>query len=221
MRITSRKIGAAGALVGLVFLADLLLYLIGGFERISIFGVPGSEIAMSIAITILVVPALGFYAFWWRQFRSEIDHVPDEPRFAPYCLAHRPELKVITQIGLAISLTRWGAVRFGVDWPGPLVDWTLIFALFGLVMIEGQIVATGAQLHWERVPTWMRPVLKVIVKAGGGGTFLILGVLFAWSQHSQAGGSREILGLGFTPLFYAWEALFFAYGEVRAGHPVS
>jgi hypothetical protein len=142
---------------------------------------------------------------------DEPDEAHDRPgsRFAPFFLAHRREFKVIAQIGLVISLIRLGAACFGVDWPGRWARLPLFVVWLGLAII-GSRIATR-QTAWDAASERLRPVLKLLVKAGAA-AFFILALLFEWSVWSHHQALSLIVEEGFPPLFFAWEALFFAYG---------
>jgi ABC-type uncharacterized transport system YnjBCD permease subunit len=85
-----------------------------------------------------------------------------------------------------------------------------------LLVIGRQIAEPKAtdQFDWESVPQRMRPVVKMLLKAGGA-AFVILGLLFVWSQWFHHPTSSRLVDYGFMPLLFAWEALFLAYGKTR------
>jgi hypothetical protein len=77
------------------------------------------------------------------------------------------------------------------------------------------VIRQTDQLDWESVPQRMRPVLKATVNVGRA-AFLILVALFVWSARSHHPASSHIVEDGLIVLLFAWEALFFAYGEMKA-----
>jgi hypothetical protein len=105
MRIASRVVGFALALAGLVFLVLSVFLLLGRPESVLAEPVLGMRVRSDLAF---VVVGVGFILAGW-YFRvldvDKLDQVDDQPasRFAPYFLAHRRELKLIAQVGLAIS----------------------------------------------------------------------------------------------------------------------
>jgi hypothetical protein len=213
MRLASRVVGVVLVLAGTGFVA------LPGY--VFAIGQWGSGAASWILCAFLVGAGIGCLLagrYFLRLDFSEPDEAHDQPasRFAPYFLAHRRELKVIAQIGLVMSLIRLGAAFFGVDWPGRWVAWPLVLALIGLVVIGSRIAKPRTvDLDWESVPEWMRPALKATVRAGGA-AFLILGLILVWNQWSHRQASAHIVEYGFMALLFAQEALFFAYGRMRA-----
>jgi hypothetical protein len=138
-------------------------------------------------------------------------------RFAPYFIAHRRTLKILAAVGLASSLIRLGSACFGVGWPGPWAGWPLVLVFIALAVIQGRIAKdqTGDQLDWQGVPDWVRPVLRPMLKAGGL-AFLILVLLWAWSQWARVEAASRISQAALMVLLFAWEALFFQYGALRS-----
>jgi hypothetical protein len=169
----------------------------------------------------LLVSAFGFTLAGRYFLKLDIDRL-DEPRdlpasrFTAYFIAHRRELKIVAQAGLAISLVRFVAACFGVDWPGRRLSWILIVVLIGLAAIEGQITKawTADRMDWERVPERMRAVLTVVWKAGGA-AFLILLLISGWNSWSHNEIFAPIVQSALMGLIFASEALFFTYGAMR------
>ena len=137
---------------------------------------------------------------------------PQSPsRLEIYFLRHRRELKLIAQAGLLISLIGLGAACFGTDWPGGWKSWLLRYLAVGLLFATRVPADT---VGWESAPESLRPLLQPILKTGQL-MLLILALMFAWSQwHHQF--SVKFVEAGFTALLFAWEALYFAYGDRSA-----
>jgi hypothetical protein len=113
MRVASRIIGVVLALAGLGLVAlQGYVYIIGQWS---------SGAAMWILCAFLVSAGIGCLLAGRYFLRLDVNEPEDtqvQPtsRFAPYFLAHRREFKVIAQIGLVISLIRFGGnlLRSGV-----------------------------------------------------------------------------------------------------------
>lgn len=184
MRVASRIVGVVLALAGLVFLG-LSIALLIWFRPESVLEGPGWG-KRATGGFFGVALSVGFILAGWYFLRLDVDKlddVDDRPasRFAPYFLAHRRELTVIAQAGLAISLIRLVAVGFGHGWS----VWPLVLAWFCLVIIGRQIAKPGTMdLDWQTVPERMRPAFKGVVKAIRA-AFLILMLIFAWNQWSH------------------------------------
>ncbi len=92
------------------------------------------------------------------------------------------------------------------------MGWLLVLALIGLIIVERQIAAPKDDtLDWQRVPGGIRSVLKALLKAAPG-MILILLLLCAWDLFSHQRWVSTVLQVGFLPLAFGREALFFAYG---------
>jgi hypothetical protein len=219
MRVASRVIVGVLALTGLIFvsLGTLLFFLFHPQSVLaeSPFGRPvwtGPAMAVGLGIGLLL---LG-----WYYFRLDVDALDaqDQPtsRFALYFLAHQRQLKVIAQVGLAISLIRFGALCFGVDWPGRWVTWPLAIAWIGLGFVAGPIARGQAtdRLDWERVPERMRTVLRMAWKAVGPALWILL-LLIAWGGWRRQASWLAVTNGLLVVVIFTWEALFFAYGEMR------
>ncbi|MGA2214145.1 MAG: hypothetical protein ABSH31_12790 [Bryobacteraceae bacterium] len=89
-----------------------------------------------------------------------------------------------------------------------VVGVVLVLAGVGFVALPAKM-----DLDWQTVPERLRTVLGTTVKASGV-AFLILGMLSAWNQWSHHQASSRIVDSAFLPLLFAWEGLFFAYGEL-------
>jgi hypothetical protein len=74
-------------------------------------------------------------------------------------------------------------------------------------------------LEWQTVPRRIRPALRITWNAVGP-ALLIPGLLYAWNlwRHQV---SPPIIQSWFLVVMFAWESLFFAYGEVRTDREVS
>jgi hypothetical protein len=214
VRVASRIVGVVLVLAGLVFVVGSVFVLVSLRPESVLQGLQlGRRLTAGLPV---IVVGLGFILAGWYFLRLDVDKVDeaeDQPasRFAPLLLAHRRELRVIALVGLAISVVRLVALCFGHNWPA----WPLVLAWVGLLIPGRQIAKPPTMdLDWQSVPQRMRSLLQAVVKAGGV-AFLILGVLFAWSQWSHRQASSRIVNGGFMLLLFAWEALFFAYGSVR------
>ncbi len=212
MRVASRVVGAVLALAGLVFVG-LSVFLLIAYRPESVL--EESDWVKHVTGGLFVAAlGVGLILEGWHFLRLDVHkpdeaHDPPDSRFAPYFLAHRREFKVIAQIGLVISLIRLGAACYGVDWPGRWARLPLFVVWLGLAII-GSRIATR-QTAWDAASERLRPVLKLLVKAGAA-AFFILALLFEWSEWSHHQSLSFIVEEGFPPLFFAWEALFFAYG---------
>ena len=222
MRVASRIIGVALALAGLVFLGLSVFIVAGGFDRRSVLVESGPDRTGWISGAITAALGVFFLLAGWHYLKLDVDQIDDannQPasRFAPYFISHRREFKLIAQIGLVISLIRLGAACFGVDWPGRWAAWALALVWIGLLVIGRQIAEPPTMgLDWQTVPERLRPVLKAAVNLGRA-AFVILLLAFVWNQWSHHQAPPRVVNNGFLPLFFAWEALFFAYGEVKDG----
>ncbi len=214
MRVASRIVGVVFALTGLGFLA------IPGYLVV----LRGLRTNGADWIIVAVLIAAGACCLLVGRYFLKLDvDAPDETqeqaasRFAPYFIAHRRELRLIAQLGLVISLIRLGAACFGAEWPARWAAWPLVLAFIGLGIVAEQIAQKQApdRLDWERVPDPMRPALRIMWKAVGP-TLCILLLLLVWNQWQ-----RQVFWLGVVSgvlvvMVFAWEALFFQYGEMRA-----
>jgi hypothetical protein len=224
MRIASRVVGVALALAGLVFLVLSVVILVT-FHPESVLEEPQLGRRLTGGLSGMVV-GVGFILAGWYFFRLDVDkldQVNDQraSRFAPYFLAHRRELKLIAQIGLVISLVRFAAACFGRDWPGRWSTWALVLVWIGLLVIGRQIAKPPTMdLDWQTIPERLRPVLKATVNVGRA-AFVILLLAFVWNQWSHHQASPRVVNNGFLLLFFAWDSLFFAYGEVRTDREAS
>jgi hypothetical protein len=59
----------------------------------------------------------------------------------------------------------------------------------------------------------MQPVLRVLWKAVGPALWIFM-LLFGWTRWRHQVFS-PVISAGCIVLFFAWAALFFAYGEIR------
>ncbi|MGA2878793.1 MAG: hypothetical protein ABSG13_07570 [Bryobacteraceae bacterium] len=143
-----------------------------------------------------------------RDFFKLDVHAPDEvqerpaSRFDSSFIAHRRELKIVAQIGLAISLVRLAADCFGLGWPGPSTR-VLFFA--GMTLL-----AIGIEVGKPHTS-----ILKCADKAAKT-VFLILLLLYVGSLSFHRPALSRILEQVLIVLLFAWETLFFTYGEMRA-----
>src|SRR5580658_10518846 len=166
MRIASRIVGVLLALAGLAFLVLFVFLVTFGFGRQSVL--LGPDRSSWITGSVLMVAGVGFILAGRNFLKLDVDEVGgarEQPasRFARFFIAHRPELKVVAQAGLVISLIRVGAACFGADWPGSWAAFPLFIASIGVLIIASQMAKEGAvnRLDWEQVPERMRPVLRV------------------------------------------------------------
>ena len=208
MRIASRVVGVALALSGFVFLGLSVLILVT-FHPESVLETPQLGRRLTGGLTGMVV-GVGFILAGWYFFRLDVDKLDeadDRPasRFAPYFLAHRRELKLIAQAGLAISLIRLVAACFGRDWQGRWSAWALVLVWIGLLVIGRQIAKPSTMdLDWQSVPERWRPVLRATVNVGRAALVILL-LAFAWNQWSHHQASPRVVNNGFLVLFFAWE----------------
>jgi hypothetical protein len=218
MRIASPVLGIVLAMAGAVLLALSVFVVAGGFDRRSVLVESGPDrnswIAGSVPLAFGVVLILAGRYF----FRLDLDAFDETrgwpaSRFAPYWLAHLPELKFTARAGFVISLVRLAAASFGVDWAGKWATLPLSLASVSLLVIASQIGKEGLDLEWEHVPERMRPVLRVLWKAVGPALWIFM-LLFVWSRWRHQVFS-PVISAGFIVLLFAWAALFFAYGEIR------
>jgi len=216
VRLASRMVGVVLVFAGLVFLG-LFVFLAFNFRPDSVLEAPmffGRPVWTGELFGVVL--GIGLILAGWHFLRLDVDgldEVEGRPtsRFAPFLLAHRRELKVIAQIGLVISLVRLGAVGFGHDWPA----WPLVLTWIGLVVIGSRIAKLRTiDLNWQTVPERLRPALKAVVKALKL-AFLISLLVLAWNQFSHHRVGAQFVRAAFIALMFAWESLFFAYGEVR------
>jgi hypothetical protein len=219
MRVASRIVGIVLALAGLIFVSLGILFLFL-FRPQSVLAGPAFGRPAWTGAAFAAALGVGLLLAGWHYFKLDVDALDDtqdQPtRFAVYFQAHRRELKLIAQVGLAISLIRLGALCFGVDWSGPWITWPLAIAWIGLGIVAGQLARGQAtdRLDWERVPVRMRAALSMAWKTVGPALWILL-LLFAWGRwHRQASWLAVTNGL-LVVVIFAWEALFFAYGEMR------
>jgi len=137
MRVASRVIGIVLGLAGAAFFG-LSAFLVR-FGRKSVRAEPGPDGTAWIAGVFSAALGVGFMLAGRHYVKLDvnaIDETPDQPasRFAPYFIAHRRALKIVADVGLAISMIRLGAACFRVDWPGPWAVWPLLLASIGLVV---------------------------------------------------------------------------------------
>jgi hypothetical protein len=213
VRVASRIIGVALALAGLVFLGLSVSLLLARPDSV----LEDPELGRrALSELPFVVVGVGFLLAGWYFLRLDVDQIDDAQdrpasRFAPFLLAHRGALRIIALVGLAISVIRLVAVYFGYPWPA----WPLILAWIGLLVIGRQIAKPSMMsLDWQSVPELLRPVLKATVNVGRAMVMILLAV-FAWSQWSHR-VPAQLVQAGLITLVFAWEFLFFAYGEVRS-----
>jgi hypothetical protein len=203
MRVASRVVGIVLALVGLIFvsLGALLLFL---FHPQSVL--TGSAFGRPALTGPAWAVGLGLLLLGWYYFKLDID-APDKTqerpasRFAPYLLAHRRELRIIALIGLMISLIRFGAACFGIDWTGRW-KWFLVLAGLGLVAIQGEVSKA-------------KPGVPKAIEKAVGTAFLILILVWLWSQWSPQQTASRISQAALVVLLFAWDALSFQYVELR------
>jgi hypothetical protein len=222
MRIASRVIGVALALAGIAFFVVSFFIVTGGFDRRSVLVDSGPDRTEWIAGSFSAALGAGFIlaGLYYLKFNvHELDQAQERPasRLASYLANHRRALKVVAQAGLVVSLIRLAAACFGQDWPSEWAALPLSLVLISLVVVAGQVARGNVADHldWEQVPARVRPALRILWKAVGP-ALLILGLLFAWSQwrHQE---SSPVVQKGFVVILFAWAAIFFAYGDIRAG----
>ncbi len=224
MRVASRIIGVALALTGLIFVSlGILLFL---FRPQSVLAGPAFGRPAWTGAAFAAVLGVGFLLAGWHYFKLDVDALDethDQPtRFAAYFQAHRRELKFIAQVGFTISLIRLGALCFGVDWPGRWMTWPLAIAWIGLGLVTGQFARGQAtdRLDWERVPVRMRAVLRMAWNAAGPALWILL-LLFAWGGWRRQASWLAVTNGLLVVVIFVWEALFFAYGEMRTNEKPS
>jgi len=94
--------------------------------------------------------------------------------------------------------------------------WPLVLVWIGLIVVGRQIAKPGTMdLDWQTVPERLRPVLRAMVNVVGV-AFLILAALFVWNHWSRYQVPAQLVQAGLITFAFAWEALFFAFGTVRA-----
>jgi hypothetical protein len=218
MRTASRIVGVVLVLAGTGFVA------LPGY--VFAIGQWSSGAAIWILCAFLVAAGIGYLLagrYFLRLDVDEPDEVEHQPasRFAPYLLAHRRELKFTAQAGLAISLIRLAAACFGRDWPGRWLAWPLVLAWIGLVVATSRIAKPRTMnLDWQTVPERMRPALNATLNLGRA-ALLILAMLFAWSQWFHHRVGAQLVQAPVITLIFAWESLFFSYGELRTDREAS
>ncbi len=222
MRIASRVIGIALALAGVAFFVVSFFIVTSGFDRKSVLVDTRPDRTEWITGALSAAFGVGFILagrYYLKLNVHELDQVQERPasRLAPYFIKSRRALKIIAQAGLVISLIRLAAACFGVNLTGAWAAWPLVVALVSLAFIEGKIAKnqTGDHLDWRSVPDWLRSPLKILLKAGGA-AFLILALVFGWNAWFQPNVSTPIVQAGLLALFFAWESLFFEYGDISA-----
>ena len=200
--------GVLFALVGLCFFAVFVAAILFGPERRSVLLPPDRSVwiagLVSLAASVVCIFAAKYF------FTLDVN-APDElpvrsSRFDPFFIAHRSELKIVAQIGFAISLIRLGAACLGVDWPGRWVTWTLLLTVIGLLVAGGPLREPGMT------------ALKVIEKVAGA-AFLLLLLLTAWNAFSQRKVVPEIVRAALVALLFAGQTLFFARADTRVETP--
>jgi hypothetical protein len=221
MRIASRIAGILLALAGLGFLVVSVFVLISGFGPDSVLA--PSHVGRAAWIGELFFAAMGVGLllegrYFLKLDIDTLDERSERPasRFALYFIAHRREVKLIAQVGFAISLIQVAAACFGVVWPARWAAWPLILAVIGLAAVEARIAdpKTPSHFDWHRAPEGMRPVFGALVKAGEA-AFLILLLLLGWSQWAHHPKVLRIVEAGLFVLAFTREALFFSYGKLR------
>lgn len=205
MRIASRMVGVLFALAGLGFFAVFIAAVIYTPERRSVLLPPDRSvwIAGLVSLAVSVVCILTATHFFKLDLNAPDELSVRSSRFDPFFIAHRRRLKIVAQIGLAISLIRLGAVCFRVDWPGRWVTWPLFLTVIGLLVAGGPL----------RKPEMSAP--RVIEKATGA-ALLVLILLMEWNALSQRKVLPEIVRAAVVALLFAWQALYLARSEMQA-----
>jgi|SRR5665213_2906474 len=199
MGVASRIIGIVLALAGLIFVCLSILFLFQ-LRPQSVLAGPASGRPAWTGAAFAAVLGVVLLLAGWHYFKLDVDALDDtqdQPtRFALYFQAHRRELKLIAQVGLAISLIRLGALCFGVDWPGRWVTLLLFLAWAALPATDGN----------TKVEADRRPSLKSVRNAGGvaAGTLMLF---LAWSEHSHLQTATRVSEAGIMALLFAWESI--------------
>jgi hypothetical protein len=134
-----------------------------------------------------------------------------------FLVAHRGRLQVLAQTGFALSIIRAGLACFGSNWPGRWADFALAVGVVVLFSIGRKMTspAVAGNRDWERVPSWIRKSLPRI----WGTALWIVVLLMALQLPSKSEVYQlfiRVLFLIGVAMFYAVEALYFTYGELRS-----
>jgi MFS family permease len=211
MRIASRVIGVALSAAGLAFFALIYFILGGSFDQTSVLVRTGPHKIEWIAAVVCAGLAICFLLAGWHYLRLDLEKIEDieeQPfaRLAPYFVAHRRELRLIAQAGLAFSLIRIAAACFGVDWPGRWAVWLLVLAAIGLFAVETQMSPEGNQ-PVSKIRKVMEPWIMAALP--------ILVALFSWSRWSEQKPWSRIANAALIAVIWGREAAFFSHGETR------
>ncbi|HTC36291.1 MAG TPA: hypothetical protein VK724_23125 [Bryobacteraceae bacterium] len=69
-------------------------------------------------------------------------------------------------------------------------------------------------LDWDQVPEQIRQRLKIVWNVAVPVVW-VFALLFAWGQ-ARHHVSSQLVKAGYTALLFAWEAIFFTYGNLSA-----
>ena len=218
MRLASRIIGSVLIACGLGFFV-ICVYATLSEER----GQPAAPVWVGQALFIVVGTVLVLLGRSYLRYRPDAEE-QDQPasHATELLIVHRERLKVLAQIGFALSLARAVLSGFGSYWPGRWADWPLLLGVialysFGRKMAEPHVSNNS---DWQRVPEWIRRGLPAIDSIAFYAYMLLMFAgLWLRGSGSQDSGIYAVAGrtVAWTgaSIFYAVEALYFAYGELR------
>ena len=155
-------------------------------------------------------------------------------RFVGFLLCHVHQLELIAEVGFTVSLVMLLGAFFGKDWPKGAALWPMIVGASVLFFL-GRRIADPANRHnrdWMTVPRWIRIAMQTASKVVDWAilVLLLLTICDSTVWHfvhiskfdgiANSGGyhrfSRGVIS-GSVAVFYALEALFFRYGELKPG----
>jgi hypothetical protein len=225
MRLASRIIGTFAIAAGCVPFV-ILCYLT--FAE----GWPGPIKETWAVVTLLFAVSVGLIVAGLYYMRLEPEVQVPVSRASPsirFLISHRRQLRLLAQIGLALTCLRLAAACVRSDWPGRWADWPLLLGAAGLLYCGRKMASTDvADNHdWQRVPGWIRNTLPRIHAVALWGILLLI-TLNQWSRLlapwptlqslAESEGHRSIVRILYLiclTAIYAAEALFFTYGELR------
>lgn len=199
MRVSGRLLGLGG--FGFIGLGFLLL---------------GTKASWLVALVPLAI-GYGLLFVSHHYFLREARKIPSVQtqrrplvprRFVPFVAAHRRELSVLAQIGLALSLFRLVGLFFGSKWPGFWGTWLLGVSSMALLIV--------CPKWFGSLPKWPGWVLRAWSNAS---LVLFCSLVTTYFTHQAWPGLdqyRSILVTALLMLLYGRAAVGFARGEIQS-----
>ena|SRR5579872_1752388 len=142
-----------------------------------------------------------------------------------FLITHRARLKVLAEIGLALSVIRIATAFVHSDWLGIYSNFWLAAGVVVLFYWARKMAnpSVAGNHDWQRVPEWIRRSLPRLWQVAVGASIVLLGIR-QWFHTSITPDNRtyvvieRIVSGMCLSLFYTIEALYFKYGELRPAH---